>query len=216
MNQQGTSSYNSKCSLLFRAPRSRIPLVFYDQLGNGQSTHRRDAPKEFWTIELFMDELDNLLKHLRIADNFDLIGHSWGGNTTSALSPSSTPQLTTCTGILGSSYATRTPRPHGLKRLIISNSPCSIPILISEFNKLFEAFPEEFVELVRKHEREGTTKAPEYKSALLEFYRKHLYTVPGPWPELLVSALTAVEEDGTVCRTMYAFFTRVSLYLGGC
>jgi len=58
---------------------SSIPIVFYDQLGGGRSTHRPDAPKDFWTPELFMDELDNLLKHLHIQDDFDLLGHSWGG-----------------------------------------------------------------------------------------------------------------------------------------
>ena len=58
---------------------SSIPIIFYDQLGGGRSTHRPDAPKDFWTPELFMDELDNLLKHLHVQDDFDLLGHSWGG-----------------------------------------------------------------------------------------------------------------------------------------
>jgi len=57
----------------------RIPIVFYDQLGNGESSHCPGVPKEFWTPELFMDELDNLLQSLGIYDDFDLIGHSWGG-----------------------------------------------------------------------------------------------------------------------------------------
>ncbi len=36
-------------------------------------------PKEFWTPEPFMDELDNLLNHLGISECFDLVGQSWGG-----------------------------------------------------------------------------------------------------------------------------------------
>ena len=58
-----------------------IPIVLYDQIGNGASSHIKDKPDGFWTAELFMDELDNLLKHLGIRDNFDLLGHSWGGKS---------------------------------------------------------------------------------------------------------------------------------------
>lgn len=154
-----------------------IPMVFYDQLGSGQSTHLRDAPEGFWTVALFMDELENLLKHLGIADNFNLLGHSWGG-------------------VVAGDYATRIP--NGLKRLIISHSPSSVPMLGAEINRLLEAFPKDFVDLVRKHERDGTQSSTEYKSAVLEFYRTHVYILPGPWPESLVSSLAAAEEDGTV------------------
>ncbi|EEB87993.1 hypothetical protein MPER_14430, partial [Moniliophthora perniciosa FA553] len=38
-----------------------------------------DSPAEFWTVDLYNDELDNLLKYLGIRENFDLLGHSWGG-----------------------------------------------------------------------------------------------------------------------------------------
>ncbi|KAG1851018.1 hypothetical protein C8R48DRAFT_727003, partial [Suillus tomentosus] len=56
-----------------------IPVIFYDQLGIGKSTHLRDKPAECWTPELFMDELDNLLVQLGVESDFDLLGHSWGG-----------------------------------------------------------------------------------------------------------------------------------------
>jgi L-proline amide hydrolase len=32
----------------------------------------------FWTVNLFMAELDNLLKFLDIEDDYDFLGHSWG------------------------------------------------------------------------------------------------------------------------------------------
>lgn len=65
--------------ILIPRPFFRIPVLFYDQLGNGESSHCEDAPPDFWTPELFMDELDNLLKTLEIYNNFDLLGQSWGG-----------------------------------------------------------------------------------------------------------------------------------------
>jgi len=57
----------------------RIPVIFYDQIGNGESSHCSGVPKQFWTPELFMDELDNLLHALEIYEDFDLLGQSWGG-----------------------------------------------------------------------------------------------------------------------------------------
>ncbi|KAK7677081.1 hypothetical protein QCA50_019979 [Cerrena zonata] len=58
-----------------------IPVILYDQIGNGNSTHlpekRGDA--DFWTVQLFINELDNLLKHLAIQQRYDILGHSWGG-----------------------------------------------------------------------------------------------------------------------------------------
>ncbi|KAH9834553.1 Alpha/Beta hydrolase protein [Rhodofomes roseus] len=56
-----------------------IPVVLYDQLGCGGSTRLRDKPKEFWTFELLIAELENLVTKLGIQDNFDVLGHSWGG-----------------------------------------------------------------------------------------------------------------------------------------
>ncbi|KAG7097815.1 hypothetical protein E1B28_005134 [Marasmius oreades] len=59
------------------APYSR-PVLFYDQVGNGKSTHLREKPKEFFTVDLFVNELTNLITHLKI-NEYDLLGHSWGG-----------------------------------------------------------------------------------------------------------------------------------------
>jgi pimeloyl-ACP methyl ester carboxylesterase len=43
-------------------------VIHYDQLGCGNSTRLRDHGAEFWTVELFLDELDNLLRYLDIAE----------------------------------------------------------------------------------------------------------------------------------------------------
>ncbi|CDO74665.1 hypothetical protein BN946_scf184828.g5 [Trametes cinnabarina] len=84
-----------------------IPLVLYDQLGNGRSTHlpEKKGDAAFWTDDLFIAELENLLQHLGIQDDYDLYGHSWGG-------------------MLGGRFAIR--QPPGLKRLIIANAPATI------------------------------------------------------------------------------------------
>ncbi|MHB8506233.1 MAG: alpha/beta fold hydrolase, partial [Acidimicrobiales bacterium] len=60
------------------AERGR-PVVLYDQLGNGRSTHRPDRGADFWTVELFLDELDVVLAALGIDGAYHLLGQSWGG-----------------------------------------------------------------------------------------------------------------------------------------
>jgi pimeloyl-ACP methyl ester carboxylesterase len=57
------------------------PIIFYDQIGCGNSTLLPDKPASFWSIDFFMDELDNLLSKLGISDDFDLLGASWGGKS---------------------------------------------------------------------------------------------------------------------------------------
>ncbi|KAF9051742.1 Alpha/Beta hydrolase protein [Panaeolus papilionaceus] len=158
--------------------QSGIPVVFYDQIGNGQSSHCPDVSKEFWTPELFMDELDNLLKALDIYDNFDLLGQSWGG-------------------MLGGQYAaTKTPK--GLKRLIIANSPASIALNTQGTDYLLNQFPKAFVDMVHKHEREGTTSSEEYQAACMKFYMKH-------YPTLLISSpLDSIQEVACL-----PFFTQI-------
>jgi pimeloyl-ACP methyl ester carboxylesterase len=58
-----------------------IPVILYDQLGTGRSTHLPEklGDASFWTTQLFLDELDNLLIHFKINNDYDLLGHSWGG-----------------------------------------------------------------------------------------------------------------------------------------
>ncbi|MDP1293891.1 alpha/beta fold hydrolase, partial [Klebsiella variicola] len=54
-------------------------VINYDQLGNGRSTHLPDKDPSFWTVGLFLEELNNLLQHLEISDNYAILGQSWGG-----------------------------------------------------------------------------------------------------------------------------------------
>ncbi|KDR80335.1 hypothetical protein GALMADRAFT_208447 [Galerina marginata CBS 339.88] len=141
--------------------KAGIPVLFYDQIGNGASSHCPGVPKEFWTPELFMDELDNILQALGIYDDFDLLGQSWGG-------------------MLAAQYAaSRTPK--GLKRLVIASSPASLPLMITGIEALLDKFPPGFAETIRKHEAEGTFEAKEYQEATQTFYKKHVCTVDPRW-----------------------------------
>ena len=57
-------------------------VIFYDQIGCGKSTRLREkaGDEEFWTVELFVEELDNLVDFLGLRSRgFDYLGQSWGG-----------------------------------------------------------------------------------------------------------------------------------------
>ena len=54
-------------------------VVHYDQVGNGRSTHYPDRGAEFWTVELFVRELHNLVDALGIRGGHHVLGQSWGG-----------------------------------------------------------------------------------------------------------------------------------------
>lgn len=47
-----------------------IPTLLYDQIGCGRSTHLREkmGDAEFWSFDLFIKELDNLIDHLNIRE----------------------------------------------------------------------------------------------------------------------------------------------------
>ncbi|KAL0955742.1 hypothetical protein HGRIS_001958 [Hohenbuehelia grisea] len=158
-----------------------IPVVLYDQLGCGKSTHLREKPKEFWTVDLFMNELSNLLDHIGITEDFDLLGHSWGG-------------------MLASSYAALR-HPPGLKHLIIADSPASMPLWEETTAALLAEFPEETRETLRRHEEAGTTDSQEYQEAVMEFYKKHVCRLE-PWPQEIQESFKGLSEDPTVYHTM--------------
>src|SRR5256712_8764403 len=54
--------------------------VLYDQVGCGKSRHLPDAPAEFWSPQLFKDELAALALHFGVPDRYALVGQTWGAS----------------------------------------------------------------------------------------------------------------------------------------
>jgi L-proline amide hydrolase len=154
-------------------------VVLYDQLGCGSSTRLRDAPEEFWTVDLFKRELTLLLEHLGIAGRYALLGQSWGG-------------------MLAMEHAID--RPAGLVGMVVADSPASIPLWVAEADRLRAELPPEVEATLRRHESAGTTGSPEYVAAVQVFYDRHLCRVPSPAPVARTDALLA--EDPTVYHAM--------------
>lgn len=178
-------------SLADLASARGIPVIFYDQLGVGSSTHLPEKGKDFWTPALFLDELENVLAHFGVAGAFDLLGHSWGG-------------------MLGALFALER-KPPGLKKLIISNSPASMPLWEEVAQGLIAGLPDDVQATLKKHEEEGTTDSMEYKQAMGAFYAKHVCRVD-PLPADMGRSFGAIEQDPTVYHSMSVFNSSVCIH----
>jgi proline-specific peptidase len=164
------------------------PVVFYDQLGCGDSTRLRDKPHTAGTDlvispALFVAELDNLLRHLGIARDFDLLGQSWGVT-------------------LAIEYIA-VHRPAGLKHLVLTSGSASYPLWREALANLRARWPRDFQDVLSRHEQDGTIDAPEYQEALMQFYRKHVLNI-AVWPSEALKSMAQMGEDPTVYRAMYA------------
>ncbi|MDT0269260.1 proline iminopeptidase-family hydrolase [Streptomyces sp. DSM 44915] len=155
------------------------PVVHYDQLGNGGSTHLPDQGADFWTVELFERELTNLVERLGIADDYVLFGQSWGG-------------------MLGAVHAAR--RPAGLKGLVIANSPVSMPDWLVELARLRKELDPATQEALACHEAAGTTDTTEYFQAMKVFYDHFVCRVD--WPPEFTATFLEIQNNPTVYYTM--------------
>ncbi len=175
----GPGAAHDYCEPIADLSRTGRACVLYDQLGCGRSQHLPDAPADFWTPQLFKDELSRLLRHLGIAERYAVVGQSWGG-------------------MLGMEHALD--HPAGLRGLVVADSPASIPLWVAEANRLREDLPPDVQETLTAHEAAGTTDEPAYERAVRAFYDRHLCRVP--WPDCVQRSFDQMAQDPTVYHTM--------------
>lgn len=165
---------------LTRLSEGGRPVIHFDQLGSGGSTWLPDRGPGFWTVGLFLEQLESLLLGLGIADDYALFGHSWGG-------------------LLATEHAYH--RPEGLRGLVIANAPASYPLWLREMHRLRGLLPPGVNETLLRHEAAGTTDSAEYQAAMMPFYERHVCRVK-PWPRDLVASTMELSENSTVYSIM--------------
>lgn len=154
-------------------------VIHYDQLGCGNSTHLPQAPADFWTPELFVEEFHAVCAALDVA-SYHVLGQSWGG-------------------MLGAEIAVR--RPPGLASLSICNSPAAMSLWVAAAAELRAALPAETLAALERHEADGSVTDPEYLAATQEFYRRHVCRVE-PMPQDFADSEAQMEAEPTVYHTM--------------
>jgi proline-specific peptidase len=158
-----------------------IPIILYDQIGSGLSTHLPETASsitypDFWTVDIFFEQLRQLVVHLGIEKRFDILGSSWGG-------------------MMGSNFASL--RPEGLRRLVIANGAASKKWSIENRGRWRKKLPKEMQDVLDKAEKENSWHSKEASEVMTEFAKRHVCHVY-PFPEDMMASIRASDEDKTV------------------
>jgi proline-specific peptidase len=174
--------HNSLLNHSFLTSAHSIPIILYDQIGSGLSTRLPETAStpEFWTEEIFLEQLRQLLTHLGIEKRYDILGHSWGG-------------------MMGSVFSAT--RPEGLRKLILANSAASKVASRVNRHKYRKQLPKEMQDVLDKNEAAGTWKSEEVAGVMLEFARRYVCNV-WPFPEDIMASVRVSQEDTTVADAM--------------
>ena len=154
----GTHDYMEPLKLL----ADERPVVFYDQLGGGNSDRPEDT--SLWTVERFIEEL----KQVRISLNLKklhILGQSWGT-------------------MLAVSYIL-SDKPEGVASLVLSAPALSAKRFTRDTRRYLAELPKRYRDIIKKSEKEKRFDSKEYQSAMMGFYRLHLCRMK-PWPECLM------------------------------
>ncbi|KAI1283949.1 Alpha/Beta hydrolase protein [Xylaria sp. FL0933] len=175
------SGHDSMVALTELYEKWGIPVIFYDQIGCGRSTHLREkmGDEQFWTFDLFIRELDNIIDHLNLREKgFHLIGQSFGG-------------------MLAGAYAAR--QPVGLKKIVLSSSPASMPLYKESCKRRLAELSPKVREVLESTEVDHSSK--EFKDAADVFMKTFVCRLD-PIPEPVQRAWRNLKEDRSAYSTM--------------
>jgi proline-specific peptidase len=139
-------------------------VIYYDQIGCGNSPGPGDP--DFYSMELFEEELSNVIDKLGLKE-VHILGQSWGG-------------------MLLMDYMI-TKKPRGVKSIVVSSSPASVPLFESEINRLVQWLPPDAVAAIEKGIREKKYDDPEFLAASDIYYSRHVVNLD-PLPDYVAYA----------------------------
>jgi proline iminopeptidase len=137
------------------------PVIFYDQLGCGNSDRPDD--KSLWTIERFVEEIILIRETFEI-EKVHILGQSWGS-------------------MLAVDYML-TRKPEGVASLILSGPCLSTSRFVADQRAYLPAFTEDIQNTILKSEASGNFDSPEYQDAIMVYYKRHVCR-SDPWPDCL-------------------------------
>ncbi len=126
------------------------PIIMYDQLGCGKS--ELIGHPELFNEEVWLDELENLVKQLNLKE-FHLLGHSWGG-------------------LLALHYKFKR-QAKNIKSLILSCAVYNVKLWGEEQHRQAKMLPEEMQAAIIEAEKTNDYSSKEYKTAFKEFLSRH-------------------------------------------
>lgn len=151
------------------------PIVFYDQLGGGESERPDDA--SLWKLERFVAELAAVRAKLGLR-RVHVLGHSWGAT-------------------LAAEHVLSGAR--GVKSVVFASPFLSTELWVRDANALRAKLPLETQATLAAHESAGTTASLAYQKAASEYYQRHLILRRPLPPELQeMSAAVNAQVYGTM------------------
>lgn len=135
------------------------PVIFYDQLGCGNS----DTPSDtsLWTVDRFVEELEIVRNTLNLKQ-VHLLGQSWGT-------------------MLAVEYLLRK-KPEGVVSLTMSAPYLNTSMWQKDQAKWISQLPEDIRMAITTAEREGNFDSQDYQHAMNVFYQKHVCRLDS-WPD---------------------------------
>ncbi len=151
------------------------PVIFYDQLGCGNSDRPEDV--SLFTVERFVDELHCVRESLGLA-KVHIMGQSWGT------------MLAVDYMLAGHS--------EGVASLVLSSPVLSASRFAADQRKYLLELPAEHREAIGEGEASGAFGTPGYEAAVTAYYARHLCRLY-PWPECMERTLAGLG------RTVYEY-----------
>jgi proline-specific peptidase len=149
---------------LAKLAESDRPVIFFDQLGCGQSDQPDDTSA--WDMGFFVDQISAVREALNL-NQVHLFGHSVGGMLSLEHTLAETASI---------------------KSLVLHSTPPSMELYINEWDRLESELPEEVQETLARHRAAGTMDDPAYLEAMQVFDHQHIWRLD-PLPDYLQRAL---------------------------
>ena len=137
------------------------PVIFYDQLGCGNSDRPRNI--SLWTVERFVNELEQVRTYLGL-DKMHLLGQSWG-------------TMLAVDFIIAK-------KPKGVESLILSGPCLSSSRFISDQKIYLLELPDTLQRIISEGEASGCFGSKEYQDAMMTYYKIHMCRLD-PWPDCM-------------------------------
>ncbi len=146
---------------LLEAVADERPVIFYDQLGCGNSDKPDDA--SLWVVGRFVEEIHKVREALGL-EKVHILGQSWGA-------------------ALAIEYM-HTCRPEGVAGLVLSCPLLSASRWIEGQKAYILELPEDIKGIIKKAEASGDFQSVQYQVAMMLYYRRHLCRLE-TWPDCL-------------------------------
>lgn len=146
------------------------PVVFYDQLGAGHSEAPADTA--LWRLDRFVRELAQMREELGLCE-VHILGHSWGS-------------------MLAVDYMLT--QPTGVRSLVLASPALSVTRWVRDADSLKATLPDSLQAIIAHHEAAGTTDAPEYQAAVMQYLRRFMARKE-PWSADVDSTFAQFNTD---------------------